>query len=315
MSDDWKAELDSAIDKASAVLRDKQDNLEQRIKEQNKAEAEFEKEIERRRVEADKDIEQQRTSVERQRHELDEEKCAMQDVHKFQSSQIKLDVGGKHFTTSLSTLTREQDSMLAVMFSGRYELTPNSKGAYFIDRDGTHFRYVLNFLRDGEVYLPIDHGVLVELLREADYYQLSRLSKAIERFLNAPKVSKKMANQLLGLTHTNSVCYCSDGTHPTQFTASLAQMGLASFNRRLISDVWFSNICFNGTCSFRSSFLRNVHFFQCCFRSTLDFTGAELCDVSFQCCCGIAPERFIFTGVKRTRVHFDPGVAEKLVFT
>ena len=26
MSDDWKAELDSAIDKASAVLRDKQDN-------------------------------------------------------------------------------------------------------------------------------------------------------------------------------------------------------------------------------------------------------------------------------------------------
>ena len=236
----------------------------------------------------------------------------MQDVHKFQSSQIKLDVGGKRFTTSLSTLTREQDSMLAVMFNGRHELTSDSKGAYFIDRDGTHFRYVLNFLRDGEVCLPSDHGVLVELLREADYYQLSRLSKAIERFLNAPKVSKKMANQLLGLTHTSSVCYCSDGT---QFPVSLTQCGQASFNSKLISDVWFSNISFSGTCSFRSSFLRNVHFFQCFFRGTLDFTGAELYDVSFQCCSGIAPERFIFTGVKGTRVYFDPGVAEELVFT
>ena len=238
----------------------------------------------------------------------------MQDVHKFQSSQIKLDVGGKRFTTSLSTLTREQDSMLAVMFNGRHELTSNSKGAYFIDRDGTHFRYVLNFLRDGEVCLPSDHGVLVELLREADYYQLSRLSKAIERFLNAPTVSEKMARQVLCITDIDSMHYFSDGTHSTQFTVSLAQCERASFNNKLIIDVCFSNISFDETCSFRGSILRNVHFSQCYFGDTVDFTGAELYDVSFQCCGGIKPEKFIFTGVKRTRVDFDPGVAEKLAF-
>lgn len=53
---------------------------------------------------------------------------------------IKLDVGGHVFTTSLLTLTRESDSMLAAMFSGRHEVIKEDDGCVFIDRDGTHFR-------------------------------------------------------------------------------------------------------------------------------------------------------------------------------
>lgn len=53
---------------------------------------------------------------------------------------IKLDVGGHVYTTSLLTLTRESDSMLAAMFSGRHELIREEDGCVFIDRDGTHFR-------------------------------------------------------------------------------------------------------------------------------------------------------------------------------
>jgi hypothetical protein len=34
------------------------------------------------------------------------------------------------------------------MFSGRFALAPDAAdGSYFLDRDGTHFRHVLNFLR------------------------------------------------------------------------------------------------------------------------------------------------------------------------
>lgn len=55
---------------------------------------------------------------------------------------IKLDVGGHVYTTSLLTLTRESDSMLAAMFSGRHELLKEEDGCVFIDRDGTHFRSV-----------------------------------------------------------------------------------------------------------------------------------------------------------------------------
>jgi hypothetical protein len=59
-----------------------------------------------------------------------------------------LDVGGHKFTTSRQTLTSMQDTYLSSMFSGRFELATDAENAYFIDRDGTHFRHILNFLRD-----------------------------------------------------------------------------------------------------------------------------------------------------------------------
>ena len=52
---------------------------------------------------------------------------------------IDLNVGGFHYTTSLLTLRKYEDSMLAVMFSGRYDLVRDEKGHIFIDRDGRHF--------------------------------------------------------------------------------------------------------------------------------------------------------------------------------
>lgn len=63
------------------------------------------------------------------------------------SSVLLLNVGGVFFTTLKTTLTRFADSMLAVMFSGRHELQTDSRGAYFIDRNGTYFGYILEFLR------------------------------------------------------------------------------------------------------------------------------------------------------------------------
>ena len=38
--------------------------------------------------------------------------------------------------------------MLAAMFSGKFETKPSEDGAFFIDRDGTHFRFILNYLRN-----------------------------------------------------------------------------------------------------------------------------------------------------------------------
>lgn len=43
----------------------------------------------------------------------------MSEMHKIQLGQIKLDVGGEHYTTSLTTLTSAPNSMLAAMFSGK----------------------------------------------------------------------------------------------------------------------------------------------------------------------------------------------------
>ncbi len=62
---------------------------------------------------------------------------------------ITLDVGGKLYTTSLSTLCSDPKSMLAAMFSGRFELNQDEKGAVFLDRDGECFGNILHYLRSG----------------------------------------------------------------------------------------------------------------------------------------------------------------------
>ena len=76
---------------------------------------------------------------------------------------IPLNVGGCSFVTTLSTLTKDKDSMLAAMFSGRHELDTDSEGRYFIDRDGTYFKYILNYLRDRKQLPSADIALEVRL--------------------------------------------------------------------------------------------------------------------------------------------------------
>lgn len=45
------------------------------------------------------------------------------------------------------------------------------QGYIFVDRDGEHFRHILNWLRDG-VIPTLKDSDYAELLREAEYYQL-----------------------------------------------------------------------------------------------------------------------------------------------
>ena len=78
----------------------------------------------------------------------------MSNQPRYFPSIVKLNVGGQHFTTSLQTLTRDPYSMLAAMFSGRHEVQTTEDGSFFIDRDGTYFRFILNYLRNGELILP-----------------------------------------------------------------------------------------------------------------------------------------------------------------
>ena len=65
------------------------------------------------------------------------------------------------------------------MFSGRFDTKPSDDGSYFIDRDGTHFRYILNYLRTGKLIVPKDEMIREELLAEAEFYQVEGIVKAL----------------------------------------------------------------------------------------------------------------------------------------
>ena len=107
------------------------------------------------------------------------ESVAKKLEHVHFSSTIELNVGGQHFTTSLQTLTKDTGSMLHAMFSGRFDTKPAEDGSYFIDRDGSHFRYILNYLRTGRLLLPEDKLVRKELLEEAEFYQIRGMINGI----------------------------------------------------------------------------------------------------------------------------------------
>ncbi len=91
---------------------------------------------------------------------------------------VYLNVGGQHFATTRATLTRVPGNMLSVMLehdaAGTLSLGRDHEDRVFIDRDGTHFRHVLNFLRDGS-FPPKSFSHVEELSAEANFYQLTAL--------------------------------------------------------------------------------------------------------------------------------------------
>eukprot|EP01132_Coremiostelium_polycephalum_P008441 gene8441-10368_t len=61
------------------------------------------------------------------------------------------------------------------MFSGTYKLKPmkGTTDTFFIDRDGKHFRLILNLLRDGKLVFPEKESHKIELMNEINFYCLN----------------------------------------------------------------------------------------------------------------------------------------------
>ena len=99
---------------------------------------------------------------------------------------VYLNVGGHAFTTRRSTLLASNSffSSVAVAHADAPEL--------FIDRDPTHFRHVLNWMR-GVRHLPEDDATLSELAWEADYYCMADLREAIQRVKARPSLLREIA--------------------------------------------------------------------------------------------------------------------------
>ena len=119
-------------------------------------------------------LREEKANVDRERQQLESQKqVVMENLERFKG-RIKLNVGGTKLETTLSTLTRYPDSMLGTMFSGRegIEVPVDDDGYVFIDRDGTHFRAILNFLRSGKITFPKDKQECELLKEEMRYYML-----------------------------------------------------------------------------------------------------------------------------------------------
>ena len=84
------------------------------------------------------------------------EKQRMKSVEVSDDDMIHLNVGGQKFTTKRSTLCQVEGSLLASMFSGRWEdgLERDQDGAVFFDFSPQYFGFILDSLRAKKIATP-----------------------------------------------------------------------------------------------------------------------------------------------------------------
>ena len=175
----------------------------------------------------------------------------MAELNRISGQKITLDIGGYKCSTSLQTLRAEPESMLGTMFSGRHPITKQNDGSVFIDRDGTHFRIILNYLRGGitsNEQLSDNKLQLSELLTEVNYYQLKGLEKIIK---SEEKESLRVIKQ-------------------EEITNALSKRGYYYYTYKAIS--------------FRNSNLNNLRFENIFFTHSLDLSGSSLTNTTFRNC-------------------------------
>lgn len=102
---------------------------------------------------------------------------------------VTFDVGGGLFETSYVTLTNRPSNVLQAIVEQGHE-----ERVHFIDRDPTHFRHILNYLR-GTPSFPGTPGQIEELCAEADFYCLTELVELTQQRLVTAR-RESVAHQL-----------------------------------------------------------------------------------------------------------------------
>ena len=93
------------------------------------------------------------------------------------SAKVVLNVGGERFETSQATLSKVPRSLLARLLSGSVQVSRDSDGAYFIDRDGALFRHILSWLRAFDPSSPLQRSTnLLVSHRNGQYDKLSDIT-------------------------------------------------------------------------------------------------------------------------------------------
>lgn len=147
------------------------------------------------------------------------------------SKEVKLNVGGQAFSTTFQTLTLVKDSYFHSLLT-RWKV----EETIFIDRDGTHFRHVLNYLR-GCMVSPHYLEWKLELAQEATFYGLSLATQLLQE---AREQGQHPPKSYLPSDHTCLLC----ASEPTvNATTSIAIFELPYVKNKEIQS---HQVTFNG---------------------------------------------------------------------
>lgn len=206
------------------------------------------------------------------------------DKDRVVSDWIKLNVGGKHFVTSRSTLlAKEPLSMLARMFADdndMYLMNPSAKdetGAYLIDRSPEYFEPILNYLRHGEVILD-KHINPKGVLEEAVFYGLDSMIPQLNKLIDEP-LNSSSNNQSLTRMDVIRLVIMTPTTSELRFQG--VNLAGADLNRLDLRYINFKYACLS-RCN-----LSGANLSHCCLEradlSHANLEGAQLLGVKALC--------------------------------
>jgi len=255
-------------------------------------------------------VSKDRQQVEEEKKKWEEEKTKLNSTFVFNGPMIDLNVGGTRYTTSRSTLTKYPESMLGIMFSGRHDLEAMKcgDGSFFIDRDGTHFRHILNYLRDGQEvvrWFPKSFEALREIFCEARYYQLENLINALKPLVH--KVDVVSQNDLLANFTSGNGIYSAEDYDEEEFDVSYQSTKAISHKVQSMKNLSFIQIKFLHPVSFNSCDLSNTSFEYCHFESDVFFEDCVLDNASFFFISGLVnnSHNVSFAGSKTDKTTFN----------
>jgi len=179
------SELVKNVQKEIDKLVDQKDRVESALaalkRQSSETSLKDSKEHSEKRIKKKSQLQEEIRTLKKEKEELSRKVVEFEDT-------VSLNVGGTIYYTSRSTL-QKVNTMLSSMFSGRHKLTKDNDGHYFVDRDGTLFRYILNYLRNG--YLPdLPRKELFELRGEAEYFSILPLVRDIDEKLRDSTCAK-----------------------------------------------------------------------------------------------------------------------------
>ena len=192
----------------------------------------------------------------------------------------------------MQTLQAVPDSMLGAMFSGRHSIRKLKDGSVFIDRDGTYFRIILNYLRGNilsRADLPDDALTLSDLFKEVNYYQLTALQDIIK-----PKKKAVCQGDI-------DVLLAESRNTTRKVTA-----GKITFANCVLDNLCFDNVCFNYSLDLYDCTLVNTTFTNCMFNVHCQhsFDLANLKGCKFENCQSSCTDRSFINMIRNKKITF-----------
>ena len=117
------------------------------------------------------------------------------------SATVVFNIGGTHYEVSKSLLSQHPDTMLARLASDEWQEGKVDYQPMFVERDAERFKFVLDFMRDGQVSIPATSSITKQsLLKEFEYYGVAGaptdLAAAVHVEFSTREACKEVARAL-----------------------------------------------------------------------------------------------------------------------